>query len=88
MCVEVLTVIVITELPEPGAGIVAGLKLMVEPDGAPEAERLTALLKPLLMVVLRVDVPCLPCITVSEAGEAEMEKFATAVTVSVTVAEC
>ena len=79
---------VITEVPEPGAGILAGLKLMVVPVGAPEAERLIALLNPLLMVVVSVEVPCLPCTTLSDAGDAEMEKFATAVTVSVTVAVC
>jgi hypothetical protein len=88
MCVEEPTVIVITEVPEPGAGILAGLKLIVVPDGAPEAERIIALLKPLLIVVVSVEVPCLPCITLREAGEAEIEKFAAPVTVRVTVADC
>ena len=49
--------IVIVELPEPGAGIVCGLKVTVMPDGAPEADKLIALLKPPLMVVVIVDVP-------------------------------
>ena len=52
------TVMVMVELPEPGAGIVAGLKLTVVPDGIPEADRLIALLNPPLMAVVIVDVPC------------------------------
>jgi hypothetical protein len=54
------TEILIVELPEPGAGIVCGLKLTVVPEGTPEAERLTALLKPPLTVVVIVDVPWNP----------------------------
>src|SRR5271157_1422902 len=50
-------VIVIVELPEPGAGIGLGLKLTVVPVGIPEADKLTALLKPPLIVVVIVDVP-------------------------------
>ena len=65
------TVMVMVELPEPGAAIGFGLKLTVVPDGAPEADRLIALLKPPLIVVVIVDVPWLPCATLSEAGEAE-----------------
>ena len=51
------TVIVIVELPPPGAAIVCGLKLTVVPDGIPEADRLIALLKPPLTLVVIVDVP-------------------------------
>ena len=51
------TVMVMIELPEPGAGIGFGLKLTVVPDGTPEADRLIALLKPPLIVVVIVDVP-------------------------------
>ena len=51
------TVIVMVELPEPGAGIVVGLKVTVVPAGMPEADRLIALLKPPLMAVVMVDVP-------------------------------
>jgi len=78
------------ELPAPGAGIVLGLKLTIVPDGIPEAERLIALLKPPLIVVVMVDVPWFPCATLSEAGEAEIVKLgcAPAVTVSVTVVVC
>ena len=79
---------VIVELPEPGAGIGFGLKVTVVPDGAPEADSVMALLKPPLMVVVIVEVPWLPCCTLSDAGEAEMEKLAAAVTVSVTVVFC
>ena len=48
---------VMAELPEPGAGIVCGLKLTVVPEGAPEADRLIALLKPPLTVVVMVELP-------------------------------
>ena len=48
---------VMVELPEPGAGMVCGLKLTVVPDGAPEAERLIAPLKPPLSVLVMVEVP-------------------------------
>ncbi len=48
---------VMVELAEPGAGIGLGLKLTVVPDGTPEADKLMALLKPPLMVVVIVDVP-------------------------------
>ncbi len=82
------TVMVIVELPAPGAGIVCGLKLTVVPVGTPVADRLIELLKPPLTTVVIVDVPRLPCMTVSEAGEAEMLKLGTAVTVSVTVVPC
>jgi hypothetical protein len=54
------TVIVMVELPAPGAGIVLGLKLTVVPVGAPVADRLIALLKPPLIVVVIVEVPGLP----------------------------
>src|SRR5208337_86616 len=51
------TVMVMVELPEPGAGIGLGLKLTVVPEGMPEAERVIALLKPLLMVAVMVEIP-------------------------------
>ena len=69
------TVTVMVELPDPGAGIGSGLKLTVVPDGTPEAERVTALLKPPLMVVVIVTVPWLPCWMVRDAGEAEIVKL-------------
>ena len=68
------TVIVIAEVPEPGAGIACGLKLTVVPEGTPEADRLTALLNPPLMVEVMVELPWFPCGTVTEAGDADNEK--------------
>ena len=56
--------------------MLAGLKLTVVPDGAPELDRLMELLKPPLTVVVMVDVPWLPCPTLSEAGEADKAKLA------------
>jgi hypothetical protein len=49
-------VIDIVEVPDPGAGIGLGLKLTVVPEGTPEADRLMALLKPLLTVVVIAEV--------------------------------
>jgi len=82
------TVIVMVELPAPGAAMGLGLKVTVVPEGIPVADRLMALLKPPLMVVVMVEVPWVPCCTGSEDGEAEMVKFAAPVTVSVTVVFC
>ena len=69
------TVMVMVELPEPGAAIEAGLKLTVVPVGAPDADRLIALLNPPLTAVVMVDVPWFPCTTLREAGEAETVKL-------------
>src|SRR5271157_3934517 len=69
------TMMVMVELPAPGAGIGLGLKLTDGPDGTPEADRLMALLKPPLIVVVIVDVPWFPCATLSDDGEAEIEKL-------------
>ena len=66
--------IVMVELPPPGAGIGLGLKPTVVPDGTPEADKLIELLKPPLTVVVMVDVPCLPWVTLSEEGDAERLK--------------
>ena len=49
--------IVIVELPEPGAGIGLGSKLIVVPLGTPDADRLIGLLNPPLTAVVMVDVP-------------------------------
>ena len=54
------TLMVILDVPEPGAGIGFGLKLTVVPVGAPEAESEIELLKPLLMAAVIVEVPWLP----------------------------
>ena len=82
------TAIVIVELPPPGAAIVLGLKLTVVPLGAPLAVRLIALLNPPLTVVVIVEVPELPCATLTEVGEPVRVKLGAAVTVRVTVALC
>ena len=82
------TAIVIVELPAPGAAIGLGLKLTVVPLGAPLAVRLIALLNPPLTVVAIVEVPELPCATLTEVGEPVSVKLAAAVTVRVTVALC
>jgi hypothetical protein len=82
------TVIVIVELPPPGAAIVLGLKLTVVPLGAPLADKLMALLKPPLTVVVIVEVPELPCATLTDVGKPVSVKLAAAVTVRVTVALC
>ena len=79
------TLMLMVELPEPGAAIGFGLKVMVVPLGVPEAESVIELLKPPLTVVVTVDVPWLPCAMLSDVGEAERVKLAGAVTVNVTV---
>jgi hypothetical protein len=66
---------VIVELPEPGAGMVLGLKLNVVPAGAPAADRLIGLLNPPLTAVVIVELPCVPCARLSDAGDAETVKL-------------
>ena len=56
-CCAAPTVTVMVDCPEPGAGIVCGLKPTVVPVGTPEADRLIALLNPPLTMVVMVDVP-------------------------------
>lgn len=51
------TVMVIVELPDPGAGIIFGLRLTVVPEGVPEAKNVIAALKPPLTVVVMVEFP-------------------------------
>src|SRR5215467_7290484 len=82
------TAIVMVDEPEPGAAIGLGLKLTVVPVGTPLADRLMALLKPPLTVVVMVEVPWAPCATLTEVGAALMVKSAGAVTVSVTLVVC
>ena len=81
---------VMVELPEPGDGIDAGLKLTVTPAGAPVADKATAELNPPEMAVVIVEVPLFPRPTVTALGEPEMVKSGTAaaVTVSVKVVLC
>ena len=59
-----------------------GLKLTVVPLGAPVADRLMALLKPPLTVLVIVEVPWLPGNTLTEVGEPVSVKLGAAVTVT------
>src|SRR6516165_10942479 len=68
------TVNVIVEVPAPGAPIVLGLKLTLVPVGAPVADRLIELLNPPPISVVIVEVPCLPCMMLTEVGDAVMVK--------------
>lgn len=47
---------------------------VVTPAGAPETERVTAELKPLIEVTVMVDVSEPPCAIVKDVGEALIEK--------------
>ncbi len=71
-----LAVIVIVDVPEPGAAMLAGEKLAVTPEGRPLAESEIEELKPPEMVVVIVEVPDEPCVTVRLVGEAEIVKSA------------
>ena len=51
------TVIVIVELPDPGAAMVVGLNDTAVPDGTPDADKAMELLNPLLTTVVMVDPP-------------------------------
>src|SRR5215469_11707237 len=81
------TTIAMVDEPEPGAAIGVGLKRTVVPVGAPLADRLMALLKPPLTVVVMVEVPWAPCATLTERGVALMLK-SVAATVRVTALVC
>ena len=63
---------VIVEDPVPV--IEVGLKETVTPEGWPEADNVTAELKPPVVVLVMVEVPDAPCATVTELGEAERLK--------------
>lgn len=65
---------VMTLLPLPGAAMLMGLKLTVTPFGWPVALKPIAELNPPEMTLVIVDVPLLPCMTETEAGEAEISK--------------
>lgn len=83
MAVLAPTVMVMTELPEPGAGMVCGLNPIAAPVGTPEADSEIELLNPPLIDVVIVDAPWFPWAMVREEGEAEIAKLAALVTVSV-----
>jgi hypothetical protein len=71
------TVIVISEVPVPV--IEVGLKVTVTPVGWPVADKVTAELKPPVVVLVIVELPDLPCFTETEVGLAERLKPAVAV---------
>ena len=88
MCVLVPTLIVIVAVPEPGAGIVDGLKVTLVPEGTPDADRAIAPLKPPLIVAVIVELRCVPSMIVSDDGDAEIENVGEPVTVSVNIVVC
>ena len=57
------TVMVAVDEPEPGAAMDVGLKVIVTPDGAPDAERATAELKPPEIAVVMFEDPPAPALT-------------------------
>ena len=72
VAVEEATAIVMVEVPAPV--IELGLKLTVTPAGWPLEVRVIAESKPSVTVLVMVDVPELPCTTVTDAGDAERLK--------------
>lgn len=66
------TVIVMVELPAPV--IEVGLNPTVTPLGCPLADKEMVPLKPPVTELVMVEVPWLPCATVTELGEAERLK--------------
>ena len=79
------TLIVMVEVPAPGAAMDEGLKLTVTPLPCPCAFKLTIELKSPAIVVVIVVVPDFPRAMVTVLGDALIEKFGGPVTVSVTV---
>ena len=65
--------------------VLVGLKLAVTPEGRPDADSATLLLKPFCAFTVMVLVPLLPCVIVKLAGEAESEKLGAGLTVKLTV---
>ena len=79
------TLIVMVEVPEPGAAIDDGLKVTVTPLPCPEALKPIGELKSPAIVVVIVVVPDFPCSMVTALGDALIEKLGGPVTVRVTV---
>jgi hypothetical protein len=71
--VDDATCIVMIEVPAPV--IEVGLKLTVTPVGWPLADKEIAESNPPVTVLVMVEVPALPCATVTEVGEAERLKL-------------
>jgi hypothetical protein len=70
----VVDVVVTVIVDEPPAATDCGEKLTVAPAGAPDADRVTVCVVPLVTAVLIVLVPTCPAFTDSAEGEALMEK--------------
>ena len=79
------TIIVMDEVPAPV--IEVGLKLTVTPVGWPDACKPITPLNPPVTALVIVELPCLPCCTETEVGEADRLKLG-AVTVRETVVVC
>lgn len=76
----------IVDVPDPGAAIELGLKLMVTLLPPPDADKLIAELKPPEIAVVIVELPVFPGDTLSDVGDALIVKLAfVPVTVNVTV---
>jgi hypothetical protein len=73
--VDEATFKVSVELPEPGAGMVMGLKLAVTPVGMPLADNVIAASNPPVRIGEIVVVPLPPCCTVTGLGAILMVKF-------------
>jgi hypothetical protein len=78
------TATVMVELPEPGAGIDAGLNPTIAPAGNPDALNAIAELKPLETAVVIKLVPLVPWAAEIEFDEAEIVKALATVKVRVT----
>jgi hypothetical protein len=72
MAVDAPTVMVMVDVPAPV--IEVGLNPTVTPDGCPLADNDMTPSNPPVTVLVMVEVPALPCTTVSEDGEAERLK--------------
>lgn len=70
-----VTVMVMIELPDPGAPMVLGLKLTDTPMGWPEAERLMELSNPPLIVVVASNIARPFCGMLTVDGETERVKL-------------
>jgi len=81
---------IISDRPEPGARMEAGLKLTLTPDGWPVALKAMAESKLPEIVVVTMTYPLVPLYRYPDEGDTEMVKLPDdgAVTVSDTVAVC
>ena len=62
------------EVPDPGAAMGFGAEVPDAPAGRPETERVIAALWPFSPAVVMVVGPDAPCATVTDVGDAEIEK--------------